>query len=151
MTEQGASRARSRSISDREIFKLSGILLPDHTDVFHSCLGRTPMAPLDDLIHLFPIALKDRLDTAIPAVFNRPIYPRPKSHILSMLAKEDSLNPPFNDDPCPYLSHIDLAGMCPASPPPLGWGRGVQYRRKLPHREAPPIRACSFTIITGFV
>jgi len=66
------------------------------------------MAPLDDLIHVFPIALKDCLDTAIPAVFDRTIHPQPKSHILSMLAKEDSLNPSFNDDPCPYLFHIDL-------------------------------------------
>ena len=66
------------------------------------------MAPLNDLIHLFPITLKDRLNTAIPAVFNPAFYPQPKSRRLSMVAKEDSLNPSFNDDPCPYLFHRSL-------------------------------------------
>lgn len=66
------------------------------------------MAPLDDLIHILPITFKDSLDTAIPSVFDPTLHPQPKSRILSVLAKEDSLNPPFNDDPCPCLSHIDL-------------------------------------------
>ena len=66
------------------------------------------MAPLNDLIHLFPITLKNRLDTAVPAVFNPAFYPQPKRRRLGMVAKKDSLNPSFNDDPCPYLFHIDL-------------------------------------------
>jgi len=67
------------------------------------------MAPLDDLIHLLPIAFKDSLDTAISSVFNPTLHPQPKSRLLSVLAKEDSLNPPFNDDPCPYLFHCNIS------------------------------------------
>jgi hypothetical protein len=28
---------------------------------------------------------------------------------LSVVAEEDSLNPPFNDDVCPHLFHIGLS------------------------------------------
>jgi hypothetical protein len=66
------------------------------------------MAPLDELIHAFLIALKNGLYTAIPAVLNPTLYPQSKSHLLSVMAKEDSLDPPFNDDACPHLFHIDL-------------------------------------------
>jgi hypothetical protein len=37
-----------------------------------------------------------------------------------VVAEENSLDPSFNDDPCPYLFHIDLAGMCPVGPPAFG-------------------------------
>jgi hypothetical protein len=66
------------------------------------------MAPLNDLIHSFLIAFKDGLYAAVPAVFNPTLYPQSKSRLLSVVAEEDSLNPPFNDYPCPYLFHIDL-------------------------------------------
>jgi hypothetical protein len=66
------------------------------------------MAPLDDLIHAFLIALKNGLYTAIPAVLNPTLYPQSKSHLLSVMAKEDSLDPPFNDYTCPHFFHIDL-------------------------------------------
>ncbi len=74
------------------------------------------MAPLDDLIHLLPITFKESLDTAIPSVFDPTFYPKSKSRILSVVAEENSLDPSFNDYPCPDLFHIDLAGMCPAGP-----------------------------------
>jgi len=66
------------------------------------------MAPLDDLIHSFLIAFKNSLDTAIPAVFHPTFHPQSKSDLLSMVAEEDSLDPSFNNDPCPHLFHIDL-------------------------------------------
>ena len=69
------------------------------------------MAPLNDLIYLFPIALKDCLDTAIPAVFNPTVYPQPKSRRLGMMAKQDSLNPSFDDNPCLCLFHMSLTPM----------------------------------------
>ena len=116
----------------------------------HPCLRWATVAPLDDLIHAFLIAFKDSFYPAIPAVFDPTLYSQFKSHLFGVVAKKDSLDPPFNDDVCPHLFHIGLTGMCPASPS-LGWGRGAQYKRKLPHREASPFRACSFIIITGFV
>ena len=132
MTAQETSRARSRSISDREVLKLSGILLPNHTDVFYSCLGGTSMAPLNDLIHLFPIALKDRFDTTIPAVFNPAVYTQPESCRLGMMAKKDSLNPSFDNDPCPYLFHVSLSHM-PAKLFAETYGRKTVNSYLLPH------------------
>jgi len=75
------------------------------------------VAPLDDLIHSFLITLKNGLYTAIPAVLDPTHYSQFKSHLLSVVAKKDSLDPPFNDDMCPHLFHIGLAGMCPAGLP----------------------------------
>jgi hypothetical protein len=82
----------------------------------HPCLRWATVAPLDELIHTFLIAFKDSLYGAIPAVFDPTFYPKSKSHLLSVVAKKDSLDPPFNDDVCPHLFHIGLAGMCPAGP-----------------------------------
>ena len=69
------------------------------------------MAPLNDLIHLFPIALEDRLDIAVPVVFDPAIYAEPESCRLGMMAKEYSLNPSFNNDTCPRLFHVSLSHM----------------------------------------
>jgi len=66
------------------------------------------MTPLNHLIHPFLIAFKNSLNTAIPAVFNPTLHPESKSRLLGVVAEEDSLNPSFNNDPCPYLFHIDL-------------------------------------------
>jgi hypothetical protein len=44
---------------------------------------------------------------------------------LSVVAKKDSLDPPFNDDVCPHLFHIGLPGMCPAGPPLRAGSRGT--------------------------
>jgi len=66
------------------------------------------MAPLDDLIHSLLIALKNGFHAAIPAVLNPASHPYPKSRPLGVVAEEDSLNPSFNDHPCPHLSHIDF-------------------------------------------
>jgi hypothetical protein len=74
------------------------------------------MAPLDDLIHSFLIAFKDGLYGAIPAVPNPTLYSKFNCHLLSVVPKENSLDPSFNDDACPHLFHIDLAGMCPVDP-----------------------------------
>lgn len=115
------------------------------------------MAPLDNLIYLFPVAFKNGFYAAIPAVFNPSFHPQPKGRGLSVVAEENSLDPSFNDDPCPYLFHIDLAGMCPVGPLAFGVGsrptgrQGALYKRKLAHPETPFLRACGFTIITGFV
>jgi hypothetical protein len=74
----------------------------------HPCFRWATVAPLDDLIHPFLIALKNRLYAAVPAVFNPTLHPQFKSHLLSVVPKKDSLDPPFNDDVCPHLFHIDL-------------------------------------------
>jgi hypothetical protein len=66
------------------------------------------MAPLDDLIHAFLVAFKDSLDGAVPAVLNPTFHLESESHLLSVMAKEDALDPPFNDDVCPHLFHIGL-------------------------------------------
>jgi len=66
------------------------------------------MAPLDDLLHPFLITFKDSLYTAIPPVYHPTFHPQFKSHLLSVVAKKNSLDPSFNDDPYPYLFHIDL-------------------------------------------
>ena len=66
------------------------------------------MAPLDDLVHPFFIPFKNGLNTAVPPVPDPAVHPQSKSHLLGMLAEEDTLNPSFNDHPCPYLFHIDL-------------------------------------------
>ena len=83
------------------------------------------MAPLDDLVHAFLIAFENSLDATIPAIFNPTFYPKPKSRFLSVVAKEDSLNPPFDDDVCSHLFHIDLARMCPAGPSVRVGSRGT--------------------------
>ena len=67
------------------------------------------MAPLDNLIYLFPVAFKNGFYAAIPAVFNPSFHPQPKGRGLSVVAEENSLDPSFNDDSYPYLFHIDLA------------------------------------------
>jgi hypothetical protein len=72
----------------------------------HPCLGWAAVAPLDDLIHTVLITFEDGLDTAISAVLNPTFYSKSKSHLLSVMAKKDSLDPPFNDDVCPRLFHI---------------------------------------------
>jgi len=143
-------RGPGRSIGDREVLKLTHIIFQIRMNFCHPRFRWATMAPLDDLIHSFLIAFKNRLDTAIPAVSNPAFYSQFKSHLLSVVAEENSLDSSFNDDVCPHLFHIDLAGMCPAGPP-LRWGRGTQYKWRLPHRWAPPSRAGSFTFITGFV
>lgn len=74
----------------------------------HPCLRWATVAPLDELIHTFLIAFKDSLYTTIPAVFNPALYAQFKSRLLSVVAKKDSLDPPFNDDVCPHLFHIGL-------------------------------------------
>jgi hypothetical protein len=66
------------------------------------------MAPLDDLIHSFLIAFKDSLYGAVPSVLNPTVHSKPKGHLLSVVAKEDSLDPSLNNYPCPYLFHVDL-------------------------------------------
>jgi len=40
---------------------------------------------------------------------------------------------------------FDFDRHVPRKPRPLGRGKGAQYKRKLPYREAPPFRAGSFT------
>jgi hypothetical protein len=65
------------------------------------------MAPLDDPIDLFLIALKDSLDTAIPAVFHPAFNTQFKSCLLSVVTEEDPLDPSFDDDPRPDLFHIN--------------------------------------------
>jgi hypothetical protein len=97
------------SISDIKVFKLASVVLHGYTNVSHFCLRGTSMAPLDDLIHLLPITFKDSLDTAISSVFNPTFHPQLKSRLLSVVAKEDSLNSPFNDGPYPYLFHSNLS------------------------------------------
>jgi hypothetical protein len=67
------------------------------------------MAPLDDPIHKVLITFKNGLHTAIPAVLNPTLDPKSESRLLSVVAEEDSLNPPFNDDVCPHLFHIGLS------------------------------------------
>ena len=74
----------------------------------HFCFGWATVAPLDDLIDSFLIAFKNSLYAAIPAVLNPAVYSQFKSHPLSMVPEENPLDPPFNDDACPYLFHIDL-------------------------------------------
>jgi len=66
------------------------------------------MAPLDDLIHSFLIAFKDSLYATVSAVFYPTFHSQSKSHLLSVVTKEDALNSSFNDDPRPHLFHIDL-------------------------------------------
>jgi hypothetical protein len=66
------------------------------------------MAPLDDLLHPFLITFKDSLYTTVSAVFNPTFHPQFKSCLLSVVTKEDSLDPSLNDYPCPHLFHIDL-------------------------------------------
>jgi hypothetical protein len=66
------------------------------------------MAPLDDLIHSFLIAFKDSFHGAVPAVFNPTVHSKSKGHLLSVMAEEDSLDPSFNDNACPYLFHLHL-------------------------------------------
>ena len=74
----------------------------------YTCLGRAPMAPLDDLIYPFFVPFEDSLNTAVPTVFNPTFHPQSEGHLLSVVTEKDSLNPSFNDYPCPYLFHIDL-------------------------------------------
>jgi hypothetical protein len=102
-------REHGWSISDIKLFKLASVILHGYTNVSHFCLRGTSMAPLDDLIHFLPITFKDSLDTAISSVFNPTFHPQLKSRLLSVVAEEDSLNPPFNDDPYPYLFHSNLS------------------------------------------
>jgi hypothetical protein len=64
------------------------------------------MTPLDDLILPFLIALKESLNTAIPAIFDPTFHPQPESHLLRVVAEENPLDPSFNDDPRPYLFHM---------------------------------------------
>jgi len=66
------------------------------------------MAPLDDLIDSFLIAFKDSFNATVPVVLNPTLYSQSKSYVLSVVAEKDSLNPPFNHYPSPYLFHIDL-------------------------------------------
>jgi len=66
------------------------------------------MAPLDNLLHPLLLAFKDGLDTAVPEVFHPTFHTEPESCLLSVVAEEDSLDPPFNDDPRPYLFHINI-------------------------------------------
>ena len=85
------------------------------------------MAPLGDLIDLFLIALKDSLDTAIPAIFNPAFYPQFKSCLLSVVTKENPLDPSLNDDPRPDLLHIDY--VMDVAPPFIG-GDPKPFRRQ---------------------
>jgi hypothetical protein len=64
------------------------------------------MTPLDDLIHLLLITFKDGLHTAIPSVFDPTFYSQSESHLLGVMAKEDSLDSPLNDHTGPNLIHI---------------------------------------------
>ncbi len=66
------------------------------------------MAPLNDLIYAFLITFKDSLDTAIPSISHPTLHSPFKSHFLSVVTKEDPLDPPFNDDPRPYFFHINI-------------------------------------------
>jgi hypothetical protein len=66
------------------------------------------MTPLDDLLHPFLLAFENCLDTTVPAIFHPTFHPEPESCLLSVVAEEDSLDPPFNDDSHPYLFHMDL-------------------------------------------
>jgi len=66
------------------------------------------MAPLDDLVHPFSIPFKNGLNTAVPPILDPAFDTQSKSHFLGMVTEEDTLNPSFNDHPCPYLFHIGL-------------------------------------------
>ena len=107
-SERREGGSEKESISDGKILKLPGVNLPIDMDPGHSCLRGTPTAPFDNLIHSFPIAFKDSFDAAVPAVFHPACYPQSERHLLSVVAEEDSLNPSFNDDPCPYFFHVNL-------------------------------------------
>ncbi len=108
--------AHGRSISDGKVVKFAHRTLPGHTDLFHSRLRWAAVAPLNDLIHPVLIAFKESLYGAVPAVLNPAFDSKSRSHLLSMVAEEDSLDSAFNHEACSYLLHIDLAGMCPAGP-----------------------------------
>jgi len=58
---------QKRVSSYREFFKLTRVILPGGTDIHHSGFGRTPMAPLNDLIDILLIPSK-RLPPNRPAV-----------------------------------------------------------------------------------
>jgi hypothetical protein len=66
------------------------------------------MAPLDDLIHSFFVPFKNSLNETISPILHPSLNPQPKSYPLGVVAKEDTLDPPFNDHPGPYLFHVDL-------------------------------------------
>jgi hypothetical protein len=66
------------------------------------------MAPLDDLIHPFFVTFKNSLNETVPSILYPSFYTQSKSYFLGMVTEEDTLDPSFNDHPCPYLFHIDL-------------------------------------------
>ena len=110
------------------------------------------MAPLDDLIHSFLIAFKDSLDTAIASVFHPTFYPKFKGRLLSMVAEKDSLDPSFNNHPCPYFFHINY--VMDVAPPFIG-GRSKTIPSAI-NADATPISVTSaengltLKIITDF-
>ena len=85
------------------------------------------MAPLDDLIHSFPIAFKDGFDAAVPAVLNPTFYPQSEHHLLRVVPEKDSLHPSFNDHPCPYLFHMNPLRKRRSAP--IYWARSKPSRR----------------------
>jgi len=71
------------------------------------------MAPLDDLLNLVLISFKDGLNMTLPPVFDPAIDSQSKSRLVSMVAKEDPLDPSFNDHVCPCFVHIDYVENSP--------------------------------------
>jgi len=63
------------------------------------------MAPLDDLIHSILVAFKESLNPTIPSIFDPPLHTYLVSLVLSVVSKEDSLNPSFDNHMSPYLFH----------------------------------------------
>lgn len=121
----------SDSISDGKVLKLPGIIFQSHMNLGYPCLRWPSMAPLDDLIHPFLLAFENGLDTTVPAIFHPTFHPEPESFLLSVLAEEDSLDPPFNDDPRPYLSHISIY-IVDGTPSFIGGDLKPFHRQSLP-------------------
>jgi hypothetical protein len=73
------------------------------------------MAPLDDLIHSVFVSFEDSLHTTVPTVFNPTFHSESESCLLSVVTKEDPLDPSFNDDPRPDPFHNDLESITRSS------------------------------------
>ncbi len=95
-------------IANRKILELPSIVLPRRFDIRHACLRGTPMAPLDDLVNLFPIALKDCFHRTVPTVSHPAFHTQPLSHLLRVMTEENPLNASLDDDPCPHPFHNEL-------------------------------------------
>jgi hypothetical protein len=54
------------------------------------------------------MAFKDGFHPTVPAVFDPALQAQMESHLLSMIAEEDPMDPSFNDCSCPHLFHCNL-------------------------------------------